>query len=224
MCCHHYSDRHTADKQSAVIAARKDVREKGKYSLQCQPWNPQSLPLGFHGRACARSLYCVHDIFTSSACPHPHALTKSQSQALVQRNRLRACHRRGVDTGDLVHWAVQLPPELSDVIINSLWRARRLGDNPFPLPCRSRTSTKQTYMPLLHQRSSLTSAKHNQRSLHAALPICSRAVDHHSRCRFSPITLQHKLWMFFYKISHKCLKRTSLQRETKTWRHFITVC
>lgn len=27
-----------------------------------------------------------------------------------------------------------------------------------------------------------------------------------------PITLQHKLWMLFYKISHRSLKRTSLQR------------
>lgn len=223
MCCHHYSDRHTAD-NSLLSSQPENMWERRKILTPMSTLESSVSPAGLSWSRCARSLYCVHDIFASSACPHPHALTKSQSQALVRRNRLRACHRRGVDTGDLVLWAVQLPPELSDVIINCLWRARRLGENPFPLPCRSRTSTKQTYMPLLHQRSSLTSAKHNQRSLHAALPICSRAVDHHSCCLFSPITLQHKLWMFFCKISHKCLKRASLQRETKTWRYFISVC
>ncbi len=140
MCRHHYSDKHTADKQSAVISAREGLREKGKYSLQCQPRNPQPLPLGFHGRA-ALVHSIVYMIYSRrSSARNPHALTKSQSQALVWRKRLRAAHRGGVDTRDPVLWAVQLPP----------WVVR--CDNQ--LPVEGREAGRQCFSPpllLTHQ-------------------------------------------------------------------------
>lgn len=54
------------------------IREE-KYSLQCQPWYSQSLPLGFHGWT-VRLCFFVVMICIQPACTLPPAPTKSQTQ------------------------------------------------------------------------------------------------------------------------------------------------
>lgn len=54
-------------------------RIREKYSLQCQPWYSQSLPLGFHGWAVLLCFFVVM-ICIQSSCMLPPAPTKSQTQ------------------------------------------------------------------------------------------------------------------------------------------------
>lgn len=218
MCCHRYSDRHTADKQASVITARKD----GKILTPMSTLESSASPAGLSWSRCTCSLYCVHDIFTSSVCPHPHALTKSQRQALVLRTRLRASHRgpsalsRSTSTrtvrcdhstacGGQGGWATILFP--SPVV-----HAAALNRSTRP------SSTKEA---ALRQQSPVRGV-YMQHFLSAAVLLTITQVDGFFS---SQLHCSINCDLFFHKINHKCLKRTSLQRETKgkTWWHFINV-